>query len=162
MSESEFEIRPAATQDVPAVLKCIKGLARYERLEDAVIATEADLQESLFGEPPDAEVLIAYDRAEPAGFAVFFHNYSTFLARRGLHLEDLFVFPQFRGRGLGRSLLIEVARIAVQRQCGRFELSVLDWNQSAIGFYEKLGAQTLPEWRVYRWTGGALRGLADG
>ncbi len=162
MSESEFQIRPATPQDVPAILRCIKELARYERLEDAVLATEADLQDSLFGKTPGAEVLIAYDRAAPAGFAVFFHNYSTFLARRGLHLEDLFVFPKFRGRGLGRSLLIEVARIAVQRQCGRFELSVLDWNQKAIGFYEKLGAETLPEWQIYRWTGSALRGLADG
>ncbi len=162
MSESEFQIKPATTQDVPAILECIKGLASYERLEDAVVATETDLQDSLFGETPDAEVLIGYQGAEPAGFALFFHNYSTFLARRGLYLEDLFVFPQFRGRGLGRSLLIEVARIAVQRRCGRFELSVLDWNQSAIGFYEKLGAQTLPEWQIYRWTGSALRGLADG
>ena len=161
MTDSEFEIRPAATQDVPAILKCIRGLAKYERLEDAVIATETDLRESLFGETPDAEVLIAYHRTEPAGFAVFFHNYSTFLARRGLYLEDLFVFPQFRGRGLGRSLVIEVARVAVRRQCGRFELSVLNWNESAIGFYEKLGAQTLPEWQIYRWTGSALSRLAD-
>ncbi len=161
MSESEFQIRPATIRDIPAILKCIKGLARYEHLEDTVIATEADLQSSLFGETPDAEVLIAYERAEPAGFAVFFHNYSTFLARRGLYLEDLFVFPQFRGKGLGRSLLSKVARIAVQRQCGRFELSALDWNQKAIGFYERLGAQTLPEWQIYRWTEKALKGLAD-
>lgn len=162
MSESEFQIRTATTQDVPAILECIKGLARYERLEDTVVATETDLRDSLFGEKPDAEVLIAYRGTEAAGFALFFHNYSTFLARRGLYLEDLFVCPQFRGRGLGRSLLVEVARIAVQRRCGRFELSVLDWNQSAIGFYQKLGAQTLPEWQIHRWTGSALRGLADG
>ena len=161
MSESEFQIRPAMTRDVPAILKCIKGLAKYERLEDAVIATEADLQNSFFGETPDAAVLIAYRGTEPAGFAVFFHNYSTFLAQRGLYLEDLFVFPQFRGRGLGRALLVEVARIAVRRQCGRFDLSVLDWNQKAIDFYERLGAQTLPEWQVHRWTDKALKGLAD-
>ena len=110
----------------------------------------------------DAEVLIAYEGAEPAGFAVFFHSYSTFLARRGTLPRGPVRLSTVSGKGPGRSLLVEVARIAVQRQCGRFELSVLDWNQSAIGFYEKLGAQTLPEWQIYRWKGSALRRLADG
>ena len=135
------EGRRASERDVPLILQMIRDLAEYERMSDQVVATEAGLREALFGAQPQAEVLIAYADDRPAGFALFFHNFSTFVGRRGLYLEDLFVKPEFRGLGLGRRLLTELARIAVERDCGRFEWSVLDWNEPAIGFYEKLGAR---------------------
>src|SRR5690606_17967530 len=138
----------------------IRGLAEYEHLAHECIATEADLTRSLFGERPDAEVILAYADDEPAGFALFFHNYSTFLARKGLYLEDLFVLPEHRGKGIGLALLRELARIAVERNCGRMEWAVLDWNQPAIDFYERLGARAMDEWKVYRLTGDSLKNLA--
>lgn len=153
-------IRSAAADDAPLVLRFIRGLAEYERLPHECVATEADLRETLFGPRPQAEVLIAEADGEPAGFALFFHNYSTFLARRGLYLEDLFVLPEARGRGVGRALLARLAHIARERGCGRFEWSVLDWNESAIGFYRSLGAEPMSEWTVYRVTGAALERLA--
>lgn len=153
-------IRSATPGDVGTILEFIVGLAVYERLEHAVVATEAGLSEALFGEHPDAEVLIAEWDGAPAGFALFFHNFSTFLGRRGLYLEDLFVQPAYRGRGVGRALLARLAAIAVERGCGRFEWSVLDWNESAIRFYEALGARPESDWTVYRVTGEALQLLA--
>lgn len=153
-------IRPARADDAPTILACIRGLAEYERLAHEVTATEAAVRESLFGTHPQAEVLLALDAEEPLGFALFFHNYSTFLARRGLYLEDLFVFPAHRGKGVGRALLARLASAALERGCGRVEWSVLDWNADAIRFYESLGARAMSEWTVYRVTGDALRRLA--
>ena len=154
-------IRPATVEDVALVAQLIRELAEYERLADAAVATEADLREQLFGERPAAEVLVAEADGEPAGFALFFHTFSTFLGKRGLYLEDLFVRPAFRGLGLGRHLMAALARIAVQRGCGRFEWSVLDWNEPAIGFYRALGASAMDEWTVQRLQGEALRALAS-
>ena len=147
---------------MPAILSLIKGLAQYERLSHEVVATEKSLRESLFGARRLAEVVIGYADTQPAGFAVFFHNYSTFLGRPGIYLEDLFVLPDWRRRGLGTQLLRYIARQAVARGCGRLEWSVLDWNEPAIGFYKKLGAQAMDEWTVYRVTGNALEKLASG
>lgn len=153
-------IRAATAADAGLVLDCIRGLAEYERMADQVVATEALLREQLFGPHPGAEVLIAEWDGAPAGFALFFHNFSTFLGRRGLWLEDLFVFPTFRGLGIGKSLLARLAAIAVERQCGRLEWWVLDWNEDAIGFYRALGAEAMDEWTVFRLTGDALLRLA--
>ena len=155
-----FRIDPAVEADVPVILDLIRDLAEYEKLSDQVTATEADIARSLFGEPPRAEAVIARLGDEPIGFALFFHNYSTFLGRPGLYLEDLYVQPAFRGRGFGRRLLVHLARIAVDRGCGRFEWSVLDWNEPAIAAYRRAGAEPLDEWTVYRLTGDALRRLA--
>ncbi len=155
-----IHLRPAQPGDEPLILRFIHGLAEYEKLAHECIATEADLTRSLFGPRPDAEVILAYAGGEPAGFALFFHNYSTFLARRGLYLEDLFVLPEYRGQGIGLALLRELARIAVERQCGRMEWSVLTWNQPAIEFYEKLGARAMDGWKVYRLTGESLEAVA--
>ena len=154
-------IRFATIDDTPLVLSLIRGLAEYERLAHEAVATEADIRVSLFGTRPGAEVLIAETGGEPAGFALFFHNYSTFLGRRGLYLEDLFVFPAFRGRGIGRALMVRLAQIAVERNCGRFEWWVLDWNEPSIRFYESLGARAMSDWTVYRLTGEPLRELAS-
>ena len=150
-------IRPAVESDVPLLLEFIRGLADYERLSHQVTASEETLCESLFARAPAAEALIGCVDGAPAGFAVFFHNFSTFLGRRGLYLEDLFVKPEFRGRGLGSALFRHVARLAVGRACGRFEWAVLDWNQPAINFYQKLGATVMPDWRICRLPGDALR-----
>jgi GNAT superfamily N-acetyltransferase len=155
-------IRPATRADVPLVRELIEGLAEYERLRDACQATDALLEASLFGDRPYAEVVIADVDGQAAGFALFFHNFSTFLARPGIYLEDLFVRPEHRGNGVGKALLQHLAALAVARQCGRLEWSVLDWNVDAIGFYEKLGAAAQDEWTVYRVTGDALRQLATG
>lgn len=145
---AEFRIEKATVDDVPAILQCIKGIAEYERLSHEVITTESDLRTSLFGDSPGAEVVLAHGGEEVAGFAVYFHNYSTFLGQRGMYLEDLFVYPQYRSRGLGQQLLAYVARVAVGRGCGRFEWAVLDWNEPAIRFYDRLGAQEMDEWTV--------------
>ncbi len=153
-------VRPAELADVPLVADLIRGLARYEKLEDQVVMTEEKLTESLFGERRYAETLIAEMDGEPVGFALFFHNYSTFLAQPGIYLEDLFVVPEKRGAGIGRALLERLAQVAIERGCGRLEWSVLDWNRDAIGFYERLGAKPNSEWTVYRLTGGPLRALA--
>lgn len=155
-----IHLRPAQPGDEPLILRFIRGLAEYEKLAHECIATEADLTRSLFGAQPDAEVILAFADGAPAGFALFFHNYSTFLARRGLYLEDLFVLPEYRGQGIGLALLRELARIAVERQCGRMEWSVLTWNEPAIGFYEKLGARAMDGWKVYRLTGDSLDKVA--
>ena len=154
-------IRFATESDVPLVLDFIKGLADYERLAHEVVATEELLRRTLFGERKVAEVLLAFDGEDAVGFALFFHNFSTFLGRPGLYLEDLFVRPEARGRGVGRRLFVELARIARERECGRLEWWVLDWNESAIGFYRKLGAVAMDEWTVYRLTGDALARLAE-
>lgn len=151
----------AAERDIPHILAFIKALAEYERLADSVVATEDGLRATLFGPRPYAECVIARWQGEPAGFALFFHNYSTFLARPGVYLEDLFVKPEFRGKGIGRSLLQYLAGVAVERNCGRLEWSVLDWNESAIGFYKSLGAEPLEDWTIFRVKGDALARLAS-
>lgn len=142
------------------MLSLIRALARYERLEHEVVGTETALREHLFGAQPRAEVALAEEGGAIAGFALFFHNYSTFLCKPGLYLEDIFVLPEHRGRGHGRALLAHLARLALTRGCGRFEWSVLDWNEPAIGFYESLGARRLDDWRIFRVTGEALEKLA--
>jgi GNAT superfamily N-acetyltransferase len=157
-----ISVRPAAPADVPLILRFICGLAEYERLLHACVATEAALHEHLFGARPFAEVVIAEDADGPAGFALFFHNYSTFLAKPGIYLEDLFVLPERRGAGFGKALLVRLAQIAVARGCGRVEWSVLDWNEPSIGFYRGLGARLLDEWTTCRLDGAALAALAEG
>jgi GNAT superfamily N-acetyltransferase len=152
-------VRFAKPSDVPALTQMIRALAEYEKLAHLVVADERQLAAALFGEGATVEALIARESGEngaAAGFALFFHTYSTFLGQRGLWLEDLFVYPQFRGKGLGRRLLAQLAEVARSRGCGRFEWSVLDWNASAIGFYERMGGALLPEWRIVRVTGDAL------
>lgn len=153
-------IRPAVREDVGAILAFIRELADYEKLAHEVVADEAGLGRQLFGATPRAEVLIAEVDGAPAGFALFFHNFSTFVGKPGLYLEDLFVRPAFRGLGLGKRLMVRLAAIAVERDCGRFEWSVLDWNQPAIDFYRSLGAVGMDEWTVQRVAGDALRALA--
>ena len=155
-----LRIERATERDVPLILRLIKGLAAYEKMADEVTATEEGLRQTLFGPHPSAEVVIAYAGDTPAGFALFFHNYSTFLGKPGLYLEDLFVVPEFRGHGFGKALLAHLAALAVERGCGRFEWSVLDWNEPAIGFYKKLGAKPMDAWTIFRVTGGALHALA--
>lgn len=153
-------IRPAIADDVPVILSFVRDLAEYEKLSHVVTATEAGLREALFGAHPGAEVVLAYEGQEAVGFAVYFHNFSTFLGVKGLWLEDLFVRPAYRGRGHGKALLLHVARIAYQRGCGRFEWAVLDWNEPSIRFYKSLGAQPLDDWTIMRVTGPALHALA--
>jgi len=155
-----LQIRSGELADVPVIAELIRGLARYEKLEEMVTMNEEKLTDGLFGEPRYAETLIAEDDGEPVGFALFFHNYSTFLAQPGLYLEDLFVLPDRRGGGVGRKLLERLAQIAVDRGCGRLEWAVLDWNKDAIGFYERLGATPNADWTVYRLTGQPLLTLA--
>jgi GNAT superfamily N-acetyltransferase len=157
---STLRIAPAAESDLPVILDLIRALAEYEKLTHAVTATEARLRESLFGAKPAAEVLLAHWDRECAGFAVFFPTYSTFLAQSGLYLEDLYVKPHLRGKGIGMALLKHVARMAAERGCGRLEWAVLDWNQPAIEFYRKLGAVPMDEWTVYRLGGEAFKSMA--
>ena len=154
-------IEPATGRDVPVVLRLIQGIAEYEKLSHEVFATEARLRASLFGPRPAAEAVIAYADAEPVGFAIFFHNFSTFLGQRGMYLEDLFVQPEWRKQGIGRRLMAHVAKVAVERGCGRLEWAVLDWNAPAISFYRSLGARDMDEWTVYRLTGSDLEKLAS-
>ncbi|MFO1454327.1 MAG: GNAT family N-acetyltransferase [Lysobacterales bacterium] len=160
MTDHLIAIRPATPDDVPLIRQLIVELAEYERMRDAAVATDAALREQLFGAQPVAEVLLGEVDGQPAGFALFFHNFSTFLGQRGLYLEDLFVRPQFRGAGLGKHLMATLARLAVQRGCGRFEWSVLDWNTPSIGFYRSIGAVGMDEWTVQRLQGDALHALA--
>jgi GNAT superfamily N-acetyltransferase len=158
---AEFKIRTTTEADVPVILSLIRELAEYERAPDAVVATEAGLREVLFGPKRSAEVLLALEEDEAVGFAVYFYNFSTWLGRPGLYLEDLFVRPAVRGKGYGRALLERLARIAQDRGCGRMEWAVLDWNEPAIQFYKKLGAESLTEWTVFRLTRAGIRELAD-
>jgi GNAT superfamily N-acetyltransferase len=157
---TEILVRSASTEDVPLILSFINELAEYERLSHEVVATEGMLREHLFGERPVAEVLIAEHGGEAAGFALFFHTFSTFLGKPGIYLEDLYVRPEFRRAGIGRALLVHLANVARERGCGRLEWSVLDWNEAAIGFYRGIGASPVSGWTVYRVTGEALEGLA--
>jgi GNAT superfamily N-acetyltransferase len=156
----QLTIRPARASDVPIILQLIRDLATYERAPNEVTATEEELSKVLFGDKPAAEVLLAFVGEEPVGFAVFFHNFSTWLGRPGLYLEDLFVKPEDRGKGYGRALLVELGKIARDRGCGRMEWAVLDWNRPAIRFYRRLGAQLKRQWILTRLTGVPLRRLA--
>jgi GNAT superfamily N-acetyltransferase len=153
-------LRAATSDDIPQILAFIEGLAVYEKLSHACVATEDSLRQSLFGPRPYAEVILADCDGQPAGFALFFHNYSTFRARPGIYLEDLYVLPERRGRGIGKALLRELARLAVERGCARLEWSVLDWNEPAIQFYKSLGALPQDEWTIFRVTDEALTRLA--
>ena len=155
-----IHLRPGRIEDVPVILSLIRALADYEKLADQVVATEADLKHWLFGDRPSAEVVIAWAGDEAVGFALFFPNFSTFLGRPGLYLEDLFVRPEWRGRGIGRRLLSHLAALAMERGCGRFEWAVLNWNEPAIAFYRRMGALVLEDWKVCRVTGEALATLA--
>ena len=157
-----LHIRTAAREDCGTILHFIRKLAEYEKLLHAVVATEAALLRTLFGPQPGAEVLIAEWKGEAAGFALFFPNYSTFLARPGIYLEDLFVMPHFRGHGIGLGLLRRLAQIAVERDCGRLDWSVLDWNEPAIHFYRSLGARALDDWTQFRLEGESLKRVAEG
>jgi GNAT superfamily N-acetyltransferase len=157
---SAFRIRSATAGDVAVILDLVRGLAEYERLSHLVSATEDGVREALFGEYPGAEVVLAFEGETAVGFAVYFHNFSTFLGRKGLWLEDLFVKPQHRRRGYGKALLLHVARIAHERGCGRFEWAALDWNTPAWEFYRALGAVPLEDWTMFRVTGETLEKLA--
>ena len=157
-----IRIVPAQASDVPIILEMIKALAEYEQLTHEVVATEDDLRQSLFGPRPAGEVVLAYAGDTPIGFALFFHNFSTFLAKPGIYLEDLYVRQKFRGQGCGEALLRHLARLALERGCGRLEWSVLDWNVRAIEFYKSLGAVQMDEWTVHRLTGDALVKLGSG
>lgn len=157
---ANFEIKEATIEEIPIILAFIKELAEYERLSHTVVATEPILRESLFGERRVAEVVIAYYEEQPVGFALFFHNFSTFLGKPGIYLEDLYVKPEFRGRGIGQALLTYLTKLAKERNCGRLEWAVLDWNEPAIKFYKTLGAVPLDDWTVFRLTGDALDRLA--
>ena len=158
---ANFKIRPARLEDVWIILQLIRDLATYERAPDEVVATEEQLLDVLFGERPVAEVLLAFEAESAVGFAVYFYNFSTWLGRAGLYLEDLFVKPEKRGKGYGRALLVELAKIARDRGCGRMEWAVLDWNEPAIKFYRTLGAQPMHEWTVFRLTRDEIAGLAN-
>ncbi len=160
MNAESLSIRQATRADVPLVLSFVKELAEYERLSHLVAATEELIADELFGPKSQTEVLLAYYGEDPVAFAVYFHNFSTFLGKKGLYLEDLYVRPAHRRRGFGRALLLRVARIAAERNCGRLEWSVLDWNEAAIFFYETLGATIMHEWKLVRVTGSALEKLA--
>lgn len=158
---SDLKILPAVAADVPAIVALIRELADYEKLLHEVVATEELVHRALFGPRPVVECLIARLDGQSVGFALFFHNYSTFLARPGLYLEDLFVRPEYRGRGVGEALLRHLARLAVERECGRMEWSVLNWNKRAIEFYERMGARGVKDWTTYRVDGVALERLGS-
>jgi GNAT superfamily N-acetyltransferase len=162
MPATAIEIEPATPADVPLLLAMIGELAVFEKLSDQVVATEQKLHAALFGTRPHAEAVIARSAGQAAAFALYFHNFSTFLAQPGLYLEDLYVRPAYRGRAIGKALLAHLARLAVERGCGRFEWAVLDWNQTARKFYESLGARANSEWINYRISGEALRRLGEG
>jgi GNAT superfamily N-acetyltransferase len=160
MSDSNsFSIRPATAHDVPLILSLIKELAEYEKLSHAVVATEDDLKQSLFGARPAAEVVLGYEVAQPVGYALFFSTFSTFVGKPGIYLEDLYVRPVARRKGHGRALLLHLAQLARERGCGRLEWSVLDWNEPSINFYKSLGAAPLDDWTVFRLDSAALEAL---
>ncbi|MYN00814.1 GNAT family N-acetyltransferase [Pseudoduganella sp. DS3] len=158
---SNLIIRPARPDDVAAIMAMIRELAVFEKLEHLVVADEAMLLEEMFGSKPGVEGIVGEEAGEVVSYALFFHNFSTFLCKKGLYLEDLYVKQDRRGAGFGKQMLAALAKIAVERECGRFEWSVLDWNVNAIKFYEQMGADVLPDWRVCRVTGPALQALAD-
>jgi GNAT superfamily N-acetyltransferase len=155
-------IRPATPADTATICELIRALAEYERLSHQVVLDESRVREHLFGPRPFAEVLLAEDAGQVVGFALFFHNYSTFLGRPGIYLEDVFVQPEHRGKGHGKALLRELARITVERGCGRIEWAVLDWNIPSIEFYRSLGATAMDEWTIFRLTGDGIANLARG
>lgn len=159
--KKEITLRIATESDVPEILNFIKALAEYEKLSDDVSANEEQLKKTLFGKIRFVEVIIADYKNEPAGFMLFFQNYSTFLGKPGIYLEDLFVKPQFRGKGIGKLLLAYLGKLAVERECGRIEWSVLDWNEPSINFYKSFGAKPMDEWTVFRVTGNAIENLAE-
>ena len=161
MTMEKFTIRAATVNDIPTILELIRALATYERAPHEVTATEEILKETLFAKRPAGEVLLLFEDKVAAGFAVFFHNFSTWLGRPGVYLEDLFVRPEHRGKGYGRALLVQLAKIARDRNCGRLEWAVLDWNEPAIKFYRKLGANPMDEWTVFRLTRDGIAKLAD-
>ncbi|HAX76571.1 MAG TPA: GNAT family N-acetyltransferase [Cyanobacteria bacterium UBA11372] len=154
-------VRPATPSDVPVLFDLIVALAEYEKLSHAVTGSPASLEEHLFGKRTYAEAILAELEGQAVGFALFFHNYSTFLTKPGIYLEDIFVLPQYRGQGIGKALLSYIAKLAVERGCGRLEWSVLDWNSPAIAFYQRMGASILEEWRICRVTGASLTELAQ-
>lgn len=158
---SQLILRPAILDDVPVIFAMIKALAEYEKLSHQVTGDMETLQEHLFGSRPYAEVIIAEWNQQPVGFALFFYNFSTFLTQPGIHLEDLFVIPEYRNLGIGKALIKQVAKLAVKRGCGRLEWSVLDWNQPAIAFYKHMGATVLTEWRICRVVGDNLQQLSQ-
>ena len=159
---NDIQLSAAGVDQVPIILELIRALAEYEKLSHVCVATEESLRRTLFGDRPAAEVVLAKEGTATLGFALYFQNYSTFLGKPGLYLEDLFVRPEARGRGVGKALLLRLAAIARERDYGRMEWSVLDWNEPAIGFYRKLGADVLPDWRICRVTGAALERMAEG
>ena len=156
----DFTIRPAVPRDTPEILRLIRALADYEKLSDMAVGTEKMLHDALFGARPSCEALVAEDNGRTVAFAIFFATFSTFLCKPGVYLEDLFVEPEHRGRGIGKALLARLAALAVERGCGRFEWRVLDWNEPSIRFYESLGAKLMPEWELVRLTGQPLEELA--
>jgi GNAT superfamily N-acetyltransferase len=158
---SALTIRPATPTDVPTLVALIQALAEFEKLSHEVTGSAEDLHRSLFGDRPYAEALLAWIDDTPVGMALFFHNFSTFLMQPGLYLEDLFVRPEYRGQGIGRALLVQVGQLALERGCGRFEWNVLDWNTPAIEFYQRMGAELKPEWRLCRVTGASLQAFAQ-
>ncbi len=160
MNTTDLKIVTATIEDTPLILEFIKALAEYEKLPNEVTATEELLRETLFGNRKVAEVIIAYHDDVAVGFALFFHNFSTFIGKPGIYLEDLFVKPEYRGHGIGKALLKHIAKLAKERNCGRFEWSVLDWNELSIKFYKSLGAKPMDDWTMYRVTGDALTALA--
>jgi GNAT superfamily N-acetyltransferase len=161
MKVNNLDIRPATVNQTPLILKLIKELAVYEKMLDIVVTTEDDLKETLFGENKSAEVVIGYYNNKPVGYALFFYNYSSFMGRPGLYIEDIYVRQEHRGKGFGRAFLIYLARIARERKCGRMEWAVLDWNEPSIKFYKKLGAVALYDWTIFRLSKNALENLAN-
>ncbi len=161
-SSADVSVAPATPGDVTDILRFIRGLAEYEKLTEECVATEDDLRRTLFAERPAAELLIARIGSTPVGFALFFQSYSTFLAKPGIYLEDVFVLPEHRGKGAGKALLVRLAQITRQRGCGRLEWSVLDWNAPAIEFYQRLGATVMPDWRICRMKPAEIAKLAAG
>jgi len=161
LKNDPLTIKKATIKDVPLILSLIRELAEYEKLLHDVIVTEKELKKYLFGTKKYAEVLIAYYEKVPVGMALFFHNYSTFVGKPGIYLEDLYVKPEYRGKGIGKGLLIELIKIANKRNCGRVEWAVLDWNQSAIDFYKKLGAENMESWRIFRLTSDKISKIAN-
>jgi GNAT superfamily N-acetyltransferase len=156
-----FEIRAATPADVPAIFSLIQALAEYEKLSHQVTGSIEQLHTHLFGEKPLIAAIVATVNDQAIGFALYFYNYSTFLTKPGIYLEDLFVLPEYRGQGIGKALLTQLAQIAIEQDCGRLEWSVLDWNESAIGFYQRMGATVLPDWRICRVTGNALLQMSE-